>query len=488
MTRGPFVLAKMHNIIISLTLLCCAGLALADPIPMMSLQEAIYLAFRYNPDVQSSEIQRVVDKFSLRVTQNEFELQYALMGSISQSSTRRSGGVGSSRTTTLTPALSYRGHYGTRFDLKMNNPTTEGNTVTGSYNPGVNLDIEQPLLRGFGKDVTLTPLYDAEDRYIIQQLQFKDALMRVLQLVIRNYRGIIQSQNNVETSELALGSYKKTTQMVKAQIKAGRKAPSEVLQAESNYANQLVTQQNTENRVVNDKLGLLDAIGLVPDTLFTVPKDIADIKREVPDFEKSYKIALDSNVAYRRSLYDIQIIKRALVVAKDNARPSLNMRLRATTGNGAGTRPNSGLQSLTNRKNTDVAIAMELDVPINDYPLRQGILDAKIRLEQAEIQLAAQKRELKTTITNDIVDIQFKLKQVDLAIQALKIQEQTQKALDARLRHGLVSTFEVTQTQQDLNRSRERLISSKIDYLNSLTQLHFDMGILLDKWHINVFY
>ncbi len=460
----------------------------AEITPEMSLQEAIYLAFRYNPDVKSSEIQRVVDKFSLRVSQNEFELRYALTGSINQSSTRRSGNISSSRTTTLTPALSYRGNYGTRFDVRMNNPTTEGNNVVGSYNPGVDLDIEQPLLRGFGRDVTLTSLYDAEDRYIIQQLQFKDALMRVLQQVIRNYRSIIQSQNNVKTSELALKSYQKTTEMVKAQINAGRRAPSEVLQAESNYANQLVTQQNTENRVITDKLNLLDTIGLIPDTLFQVPKDINDITSKIPDFEKSYQIALDSNTAYRRSLYDIEILKRSLVVAKDNARPSLNMRLRASTGNGSGTRPNSGLPSLTNKKNSEMAIGFDLDIPINDYQLRQSILDAKIRLEQAHIQLAAQKRELKTTIMNDIVDIKFKLKQIDLAVQALSIQEQTQQALDARLRHGLVSTFEVTQTQQDLNRSRERLISSKIDYLNSLTQLYFDMGILLDKWHINVFY
>lgn len=483
------MLARASLIITISTLTVLFGsLSWAEGEPMLSLQEAIYLALRFNPDVQNQEIQRVVDKYNLRVAQNRFELQYALQASVNQTSTRRNGSVTSSRNTTVTPALSYRGNYGTEFDLRMNNPTTEGNSITGSYNPGVDLGIKQPLLRGFGKEVTLTPLYDAEDREVIQQLQYKDVLMRTLQQVIRDYRGLIQSQNNVVTSQLALDSYKKTVAMTKAQIKAGRSAPSEVLQAESNYANQLVINQNNENRVINDRLGLMDTIGLMPETKFQVPSDVEELRPEVPDFEKSFKIALDSNVAYRRSLYEIEIVKRALVVAKDNARASLNMRLRASSGNGSGTRPNSGLESLTNRKNSELAIGFDLEVPIDDYQLRQGILNAKIRLQQANIQLAAQKRELKTTIMNDIADIRFKLKQIDLAKRALKIQINTQKALDARLRHGLVSTFEVTQTQQDLNQARERLISSKIDYLNAYTQFYVDMGVLLDKWRIDVYY
>ena len=459
-----------------------------EPTKLMSLKEAIFLALRYNPDVQIEEIQRVVDKFNLRVAQNEFELRYALTGSIMQSATRFSGNSSSSRSSTFTPELSLNGKYGTRYRLRMNNPITQSSGAPGTYNPGIDLEINQPLIRGFGKEVTLAPLYDATDREIITQLQFKDILMRTVANIITDYRAIIQSQNNVETSLLALKSYQQTKEMVEAQIKAGRKAPSDVLQAESNYANQLVTLQNTTNQVLNNKLNLLNEIGLIPSTHFLVPNDVDDIELEVPKLEKCYTTALEHNIAYQRSLIDLRVAERTLYVAQDNTRISLDMALRASTGNSSGTSPNSGLESLTNKKNTNLSVALTLDVPIDNFSLKQQLLDAKIALEQQQINLAAQKRELRTTIKNDIIDVSYKAEQIKLAKKALELQKNTQQALTARLRHGVVSTFEVTQTQQDLNRSRESLISSKIEYLNALTKLYLDMGVLLEKWQITLIY
>jgi len=68
----------------------------------------------------------------------------------------------------------------------------------------------------------------------------------------------------------------------------------------------------------------------------------------------------------------------------------------------------------------------------------------------------------------------------------LELQQQNQDYLLAKLKYGLTSTFEVTTTQQDLDKARLTLIQSKIGYLNAVTQLYAHMGVLLEKWEIQI--
>src|SRR3990167_2930256 len=46
----------------------------------LSLREAILLALRYNPTIQNAELDRIIQRYNLRLAENEFELQFALAG------------------------------------------------------------------------------------------------------------------------------------------------------------------------------------------------------------------------------------------------------------------------------------------------------------------------------------------------------------------------------------------------------------------------
>lgn len=460
-----------------------ANSILQDATPL-DIKESIFLALRYNPDVQNSELGRIVDKFNLRQAQNEFELQWALNGTAAVGYTRTAGESASSRSTTLTPATSLNGIYGTNYSLTMNNPTDS----SGIYNPGINLQIIQPLLRGFGKDVTLASLMDAEDQELISRLSFKRSLISVVTNVINNYRSLIQQQNNIKTAQLSLENYQMTIKNDKALIRAGRKAPTEVLSAEADYASEKLNYQRTINSVITARYTLLDSIGLPPETKIKVPSDV-DVKNPiVPDREAALEIALKNNIQYQSDLLGINITRRALMIAEDNARPLLNLTIDASTGNGTGTRPNSGLRSLSNNKNTNVGASLALNVPIDDYALKGAIINAKVALSNAKINLIAQRRRLKTTIFNNITDVESNMKEISLSRTALELKEKDQEILNAKLRAGLVSTFEVTTRQQELNTARREYINAKITYLNSLTTLFENMGITLEKWDIDVIY
>lgn len=458
--------------------------------PAMTVEDAILLALRYNPNVQSAELQRRADKFALRVAENNFEWQYALTGrgayehgrstsSLSPSTTNST----STNTTQLAASAHRKTGLGTEYTVTTRNPTTNG-----TYNPSLAFHVVQPLLRGFGPAVTKAPLYNAADQEQIDKLSLRSTLINTVSNVINSYLKIIQEQYNIHTAQLAVESYKKTIQLDNALIKAGRKSPTDVIQAKADLASEHVRLQDAKNQMVNSRLAFLNLLGLPANLPFTIPSDAPPIERCPYSVEQAYAIALKNNISYQVALLNLNILKRNLVVAKDNSRIALDMQATAIAGNGVGAGPNKGIESLYNNNNSSINIELNLEVPVNNYALKQAVINAQVALDQANISLAQQKRELHTTMVNDITNLNYQWEQIKLAENALRLQQKSQHILEEKLTFGLVSTFEISSRQRELDLARDALINSKISYWNSFVQFYADMGITLDFWHIAVRY
>ena len=116
----------------------------------LTLREAILLALRYNPNIQNAELDRIAQRYQLRLAHNEFELQYALAGTAVVEKSRYSGiGNASTRSYFAAPEFDIKSKLGTEASLKMDNTVA----AIGTYNPLMTLSLTQPLLRGFGRDI-----------------------------------------------------------------------------------------------------------------------------------------------------------------------------------------------------------------------------------------------------------------------------------------------------------------------------------------------
>lgn len=454
----------------------------------MTISDAIMLALRYNPNVQTAEIQRVADKYALRVAENDFEWHYGLTGQANYNQTDFYSSTIDKRVAThsaqLDPWARRKTGLGTEYTLTMRNPM-----INGEYTPALELNLVQPLLRGFGPTVAKASLYDAHDQEIIDKLTLRNTLINTVSSVINAYLRIIQQQYNVHTAELAVDSYQKTIVLDNALIKAGRKSPTEVVQANAELASEEVRLQNTKNQLFNSHLDFLNLLGLSTEILFTLPQDLPPIPRNPYTVEEAYQVALKHNINYQITQLNLRRLQRNLTVAKDNNRTALNLRGSIIGANSS--TPlihHRGIENFATRENTSVNLSLDLEVPIDDYGLRQAIVNAQVALDQAMITVNQQKRELRTTIVNDITNLKYQGKQIKLAENALLLQQKNQHILAEKLKFGLVSTFEVTSKQRELDLARDALINSKISYWNSLVQFYADMGITLDFWHINIRY
>lgn len=486
---------------------------------MMTLEEAIMLALRYNTDVQSAEIQRITDKWALKSAYYQFEPQFSITGNTQKYTSTGVSGVTSQRE--LTPQVNLETPIGTQVNLSHSYATYAGISA-----PSSTLTITQPLLQGASYQIVTSGLQDAKDQEIINKLTLKNAVITTVVSVIKAYRGLQQSLYQVQTSQLAVKNDQQTLRQDEILIKAGQQAPSTIVEAQSQLAGDKFSLEQAQNDVAQNKLSLLNTIGLDPETLFQVPSTILITKAPLPTLQQAEAIAFKNNITYKTALIGLRVARRSVQQAIDEGRWQLDFQMSSTrtkteavtvsansmgngdgdSGNGGGTGgggsgnngncqfPNSPWCNNPFPPGTTINTTLQantnwgftLNIPIDDINLKSSIVSAKVSYRQQLLAFQQERRQLITQLLNDIQTINSNYEQLLQAQQALQFQQQNLDQTNQQLKYGIVSTFQVNQTVTNLITSRANLVSTQIAYANSLTDFSQDLGVTLDDWHIKV--
>lgn len=452
----------------------------------LSIREAILLALRYNPNIQNLELDRIVQRYQLRLANNEFELQYALgaSGGVQKSTFN---GIGSSTTSTFlaSPELDLKTKLGTKASLSIDNNVG----VNNNYSPVLNFSVTQPLLRGFGPSVNEVGLLNAIDNEWINKLSLQQSVVDQVTQVIIAYRALILSGNNLQNQRLQLKEAKKSYEINEKKIEAGQLEPTGNIQQSYQIESLSLLVEQGENDFKTAAQDLLQTIGLDPDMHLSVPSDVSVQEIKVPDLKESIEIALNHNTQYLALKMALKADERAYTVAKNQQLWQLDLAGNVQSGivnDVTGT--NAGIRSIYNGNNVTETARVTLTVPLNDLSRRSQLISAKVRLEKDRINLIAAKRALITNITNTINTIQSLAKRYELAQKQVKLAEQSYALEKKKQQAGISSALDVNNTQNQLIQAQSGLIGAKVAYLNQLSALQRTLGTTLEYWQIKLRY
>lgn len=450
----------------------------------LSLDEAILLAVRHNPNVQSSKLSYIADKFNLWVQEWEFKPHYSFNASASTNRDIANNGWVGGHNYNVSPSVTLLTPIGTQFTLAATN------SKTINYNPGVSLNFVQPLMRGFGRAVVEASLNDARDSLVISQLTIKGTLRSSITSVINAYLNVVAAERAVKIDEDAVERAKTSVKQTKLFIQAGRKAGNELVTVEANAASAKTLLENDKNNLEQSRYALLNAIGLDPNS----PINIASLnidkliqKYFFPTLANAKKLTLKNDVRYQTELITLHGQKaRNLLSAEDNARWELNLEGNIATGNGDGNGQNAGLNSLFNGVNQAQSIGLTLNVPIDDQHSRQAVLSAKIAVQQAVIALRQDKWKVETDAINGWNNVISAERALHFAKDAERLQEKTYQVSYQKYLHGLIDSLELQSALSSLIQSKQILLNARISYLKALVSLDELTGNTLNTWKINV--
>lgn len=455
-------------------------------VQQLSIREAILLALRYNPNIQNLELDRIIQRYQLRLANNEFELQYALgaTGAI-QKSTFNGVGSATNNTFLASPEFDLRTKLGTKASLAIDNNVGANN----SYNPVLNFSVTQPLLRGFGTSVNEAGLQNAIDNEWINKLSLQQSVVDQVTQVIVAYRTLILSGNNLQNQRLQLKEARKSYKINEKKIEAGQLEPTGNIQQSYQIESLSLMVAQGENEFKLASQDLLQTIGLDPDMHLSVPSDVTLKEIVVPDLKQSIELALNHNTQYLAQKMALRADQRAYKVAKNQQLWQLDLagNVQSGTVNDV-TGTNTGVKGIYNGNNVTETARLTLTVPLHDLNRRSQLINAKIKLEKDRINLIAAKRALITTITNTINNIQSLAKRYELAQKQVKLAEQSYALEKKKQQAGISTALDVNNTQNQLIQAQSGLIGAKVAYLNQLSALQRILGTTLDYWQIKLRY
>lgn len=127
--------------------------------------------------------------------------------------------------------------------------------------------------------------------------------------------------------------------------------------------------------------------------------------------------------------------------------------------------------------NDNKSLGFHLSIPIfNGWQVRNNISQAKIQRNIAELNLEAQKRDLRKTIEQAWADAAAALKKYRSSQDKVTAQAESFNYTSQKFDQGMVTSFDYNNSKTELTRSQSELLQAKYDYIFKTTILDFYMG------------
>lgn len=452
----------------------------------INLNQAVQLALRFNPQVNIAGLRRLTQQMGLDVIHNQTEWQYALGASSQYTWAKNEQTSSAGQIHQLQMSGQRLWSTGANTTLLMTNPITNpnGSHNAGSYNPGLSLNLNQPLWRGVGSFITLSPVANAEDQDHIQRLNRQQTVIDTIVKVAIDYENEVLAQQNLRIERLSLAQVTQHLTDLTIEIEAGTLPAADRIQAQADLANTQLNLSSAQYSLSQSHLQLLEDIGVAPSTPISIVSQQNIRPHVLPTPTNSIASALAFDVNYQSLLINRRIDQRNLDKALDDQRPQLNVTISGTTGNGSG--PGANLASLVNHHNEMVAIGLNLSVPIDDLPLRQQGLNARVQIAQDDIDIRHLRWQLQSTVIEALHNLSALQHQWRLAQQAADQQQKTLMLAQQRLRFGMGSALDISTQQKNLTQARLTVSSTQIGYFLAWLQLRQLLGQTLADFGVRM--
>jgi len=363
-------------------------------------------------------------------------------------------------------------------DLSFNlvRDVSRGDAWTATSNAG--LSITQPLLRGFGRDIVLEPLTQAE-RDVVYEARSYDRFRRTFAFdaASRYYR--ILEQVDVLENE-------RQNQSRRAELRVRNEAFAEAGLLDDIQVDQASQDElSARNRVIDAQRSLsslLDSfklfLGLPIETELSLDEsdrpnlDTYDALDVEFTEEAVIAVALASRLDYLTALDRVDDVERRVRIAADDLRAALDLGVDVNVASEVD-RP-----FRYDRDSFDTLLSLSLDTPLERVRERNAYRERLIDLDQA-IRSA---EEAADTIRAELRD---SLRNLDAARESYQIQsgavvlaQRRVESAQLKLEAGRADTRDVLDSQDDLVAAQNAATNALTDYILAGLALYVDMELV----------
>jgi len=452
----------------------------------MTVADAVHLALRHNRTIKSAYLDRIVQRFDLRVAKDEFVPNLDL----SASADLRDGDTKTSTTNTSTSVSTRRDEEKVNARVTERLPTGadfsfawDGNWQhTDTDNPdersdGITLSLTQPLLRGAGWKTATAPVKLAEIRERQHIMNLRNTVMSTITEVIQAYREFVRADRQEEIARLSLERAEETVEVNRDLIKAGRMAELDLVQAQTDVANQRLSYQLAKNNRDNARLRLISILDIGGDMAID-PEAESEPDITPPSYSNALAIAYANRPDYVSALLRIDAARINRGVAGNNRLWDLALKAEYRLNS-------SDVGTTTDDDEWRAGVALEAPL-YGDLTRKQGYISANNEFEQSHLACDELHDNIALEVRDALRNVESRAKEFELARRARILSAQQLDIEKEKLRLGRTSNFRIVTYQNDLSTAENNELNAMVGYLNALTRLDQVLGVTLMTWRIEV--
>jgi outer membrane protein TolC len=388
------------------------------------------------------------------------------------------------------------------------NPVNSGN---------MNLQITQPLLRGFGVALNSRFIRIANNDIKISDLVFKQQVIAAVATVVNLYSDLVSFNEDVKVRRQALSLAEKLYNDNRKQVEIGTLAPIEIIRAEAEVARSQQELTQAETQVLQQETILknyLSRTGVASPSLADariVPTD----NLRIPDVEAIQPIqdlvarAVENRPELAQTTLQIENARISLEGSKSQLLPSLNLVAAAQNNGLAGERnalfiPQPG-QTLSpidprllgggvgsvwtqilSRNFPDYSVGFQLNIPIRNRAAQADVTRDQLTLRQSELRQRQELNNIRVDVQNALIGLQQSRARYQAAQKSRVLQEQTLDAEQKKYALGASTIFFVIQAQRDLAQAQAAEVGALSTYNRARVALDRATGQILANFDINI--
>lgn len=475
-------------------------------VDMLTLQEAIDLALENNLDIKAEEYNPEISDSFVILEEGRFEPLFSANLSNEDADIptgSRLAGEGTLQNKNL--GYNFRWDhllaFGTSYNFVFNNSRQTTNQLFTSFNPRFDTslfgNVRQPLMRNFGREITLTPINIAKTDRLASDARLNQRILNVELQVTQAYLDFAFAQAEVDVFKQSLIFARDLYENNKKQVEVGTMAPLEVVVAEAEVATkeQAIIAGETAIRNREDVLRTLIMGDKVKDW-----NERIVIPMERPVFtdisiteDQAIALALKDNPDIKALELDLKSNNLSTKLARDRMKPLMDLTGSVGfTGLGGdtilftddifnpvpiGTVPggyNDALQNLWDNPTWTVGLIIEL--PIGNKQREAEYVRADLTEKQTKAILENTRQQLILNVRTALRNIKTSLKLIESSRATVVLQEKKLDAERKKLNVGLSTNNIVLDFQDDLSLARSTELAAIIAYLKNVAQLERYMG------------
>jgi outer membrane protein TolC len=441
----------------------------------LSLADAVALGLRGNRDIRLSYLQRVAQKFDLRVAESFFSPRLLL----SSRYVARNSSQHREQELSVAPKVTLVNEWGTQFSLSWARRLSQAGQDGRKNHSGLSFEVIQPLLRNAGHEIVTAPRRRARLSEHSHRLGLQASVAQSVTRIVSTYRELLKAQEQLRIVTQALERSREQLKVNDALIAAGRMARLDRLQNEADLAHQELSAEQAAHRVQASRRALSQLLALDLSTPLRASDELT-AKRVDIDRQQALRIARQRQPQYLQQLIAQELADIELLVAKNQRLWDLS--LVAGAGHERHRRSSGAAKGVDRVWNTYAGV--QLDIPIGDPEQRQRQVHAQVAVDSHALQQAQAQQSLERDVSDALRTMHTHWRQYEIALRSRSLSERKLAVERHKLHVGRTSNFQVLSFEEDLRRSENAVLNALIAYLDAQTQLDERLGMTLDSWEI----